>query len=151
MDGSQAVYTTGLIVALYCGRPHWLIAAAMVFDLAATLALSGNPIAVGTADMICAVALLFAGWRGRVVALIFALMQPVYVAAVALGWNSGTTYAIVDSLAFLQLGVIGGLDTGISSARRWLDRRRGNSANHPLEMGGHSGNGVARISAEGRG
>lgn len=150
MDWTQGLYIAALVAAFGFGNPHWIIVAAMVLDLATTLIFRGDYITVGAADLLVALALLFAGRRGQFVALLFALMHPIYVLGFVFKWPPAATYAIVDALAYLQLAIIGGLDVGIASARRWAANRRGNSYPGAAQMGGHAKNGVARILAEGK-
>lgn len=155
MSEWQALFIVTMGAAFLFGRPHLLIVAGMVLDLAATMAFAGNYMTVGAVDLLVAVALLAAGRRGQIVALLFAMMAPIYVLGLVFKWPTDATYAIVEILAYAQLAVIGKLDVGISRIRRYLASlnratgRRGNLGLHPEKNGGHAINGVARISAEG--
>lgn len=128
MDWSQVLYATLLALAIWVGRPGWGIALAMVANLAATMVLAGDPLAVGMADLVVCSWLLAIGTRqALIVAAIFATMQPVYVAAWAFGWPGLATYAIVDALAFAQLWVISGASGGHGDGWRAFARRRGSA------------------------
>jgi len=151
MHWTQALYIGLLCVALACSwRQPWsaLIAAVMVGNLVATMTLAPDPIAVGIADAVSAAILLLGNTRARTVAMLFSVMIPVYVSADWLLWPNYATYAIIDLIAYLQLGIVGGLDRGIgricrAAARRW----RGLA--DPASQGGHAAFGVAPILAKG--
>lgn len=155
MSEWQALFIGSMGAAFLFGRPHWLIVAGMVLDLAATLAFAGDYMTVGAVDLMVALALIGAGRRGQIVALLFAMMQPIYVLGFAFNWPTDATYAIVELLAYAQLAVIGKLDVGISAIRRrlapavWNLVGRNNPGPAVKTTGGHAVTGVARISAEG--
>ena len=86
------------------------------------MTLAQSPVTVGVADAVAATLLLtFGGKREAVIAALFALMMPLYVAGQALGWSDWATYAIVDALAYAQCIVIGSANGGIS---HWRKHRR---------------------------
>lgn len=155
MSEWQALFIGSMGAAFLFGRPHWLIVAGMVLDLTATLAFAGDYMTVGAVDLMVALALIAAARRGQIVALLFAMMQPIYVLGFAFNWPTDATYAVVELLAYAQLAVIGKLDVGISSIRRRLAAAARSIGRRPdlvpdLEKaGGHAVSGVARISAEG--
>jgi len=118
----RAILITGFAIAVYTGRPPRLIIAVMVSNFAATWYLAADPLAVGVADAASAAVLLWSpNVRNRVIATLFSVMIIVYVSDWLWAVPNFATYTIIDCIAFLQLGVIGGLDGGI---RRWIARRR---------------------------
>lgn len=157
MHWTQALYICLLCVALAASwRQPWsaLIAAVMVGNLAATMAISGAIIgplqflAVGFADAACAALLMRGNRRAMKVAMLFSVMIGVYVSGWGFSWPDATTYTIIDLVAYVQLGVIGGLDSGIwhsvgAAARRWR------LPADPAPQGGHAAIGVARVFAQG--
>lgn len=137
MHWTQALYIGLLCVALAASwRQPWsaLIAAVMVGNLAATMAISGAIIgpaqflAVGIADMVCAAFLIRGNMRARVIATLFSVMIPVYVSARFFHWHDATTYTIIDIIAYAQLGVIGGLGGGLRSFCRAIGRGRADAS-----------------------
>lgn len=151
MHWTQALYIVLLGLALCASwRQRWpaLIAAVMVGNLVVTMALASDPIAVGVADAVSAAILLIGNARAWAVAMLFSVMIVVYVSATWLLWPNAATYAIIDLIAYLQLGIVGGMDRGIgricrSAARRW----RGIA--DPAPQGGHAAFGVAPVLAKG--
>jgi len=133
MEFWQALFIGLLILAIWTGKPGRLIVCLMLANFAATAVLWDQPLTLGLFDLCCAVVLLGAMMhdkRACVVAGLFALMMPVYVAAHFWEWPASTTYAIIDLLAYPQLAVIGrwdrGLGIGLRAARRVASRRAGN-------------------------
>ena len=150
MHWTQALYVGLLVLACYTGKPRPAIMVAMWGDLIATMVLASSPIAVGVADAAAMAVLMMAGRRGLVVAMLFSVMIPVYVAAAWLAWPNEATYAIIDLIAYLQLGVIGGLDRGLRIAfRAFVGRNHGRF--RAAKNGGNAGLGVARVSTLSRG
>lgn len=141
MHWTQVAYIAALCAALYGGGAPVKVVAVMIGNLAATLTLSGTPMVVGTIDLLCAIVLIGNNMRANIVAVLFALMIPVYVA----GLKTSTTYTIVDVLAYLQLGVIGRVDSGLRNARRFIGRFNSGSG-VSVAQGGHTERGVAMVS-----
>ena len=130
MDFWQALFISALILAIWTGKPGRLVICLMLANFAATASLWDQPLTLGLFDLCCAVVLLGAMMHDRracVVAGLFALMMPVYVAAHFWQWPASTTYAIIDLLAYPQLAVIGrwdrGLGNGLRAARRFTAGR----------------------------
>lgn len=144
MHWTQATYLCLLILAIYMGRPIWLIGAVMLGNLTATMAFASDPYAVGAADALSAAILLTSDTRAKIVAMLFSVMIPVYVSAQWLAWPASATYAIIDLIALLQLGVIGGVDRGIGRACRAVAGRRRIPADTQAH-GGHAAISVASI------
>ncbi len=148
MHWTQALYLGLLLWALAAGRDWSVrIAAVMLCNVVATMALASSPLAVGVADAASAAVLIGGNRRAQVVATLFSVMVLIYVSAWAFRWENSTTYTIIDLLAYAQLGVIGGLDgwirrRGRASARRWPVPA------DPETQGGHAIVGVARVSAQ---
>jgi len=133
------------VAAIAYGRPPRLIIAVMAGNFAATWYLAADPLAVGVADAASAAVLLWSpNVRNRVIATLFSVMVPFYVSGAAMSLQPSTTYAIIDCIALLQLGVIGGIDRGIGRIRSRLRGRR-NHANS-LENGHNPGVSVALVS-----
>lgn len=157
MHWTQAVYIGLLLLALASSwRQPWsaLIAAVMVGNLVATMTLAvpgTGPLQflfVGFADAVCATLLMRGNRRAMKVATLFSVMIPVYVSGWWFSWPDAITYTIIDLVAYVQLGVIGGLDSGIwhrgrAAARRWR------LPDDPAPQGGHAAIGVARVFAQG--
>ena len=141
----QIVFITALIVALRLGRAHWAICGVMLFNFIGTWQNWNSYLSVGVFDVICATMLLFTTNRGRAVSAIFVLMVPIYVMAHHFMWRPATTYTIVDLLAYLQLGIIGRVDTGISHIYRAAIGRF-NHFGYTLEKGRDRGK-SARVAA----
>jgi len=141
----RAILITGFAIAVYTGRPPRLIIAVMVSNFGATWYLAADPLAVGVADAASAAVLLWSpNVRNRVIATLFSVMVPFYVSGAAMSLQPSTTYAIIDCIALLQLGVIGGIDRGIGRIRSRLRGWR-NHANS-LENGHNPGVSVALVS-----
>lgn len=113
MHWTQALYLGLLCAALASSwRGDWSarIAAVMLCNVTATMALASSPLAVGVADAASAAALINGNRRAQIVATLFSVMIVFYVSAWGFGWENSTTYTIIDLIAYAQLGVIGGLD-----------------------------------------
>lgn len=155
MSEWQAIFVAAMGVAFLTGRPHIMVVFGMSLDLAATMAFAGDYMTVGAVDLLVALSFIALGRRPQIVALLFAMMAPVYVLGFAFNWPPSATYAIVELLAYAQLAVIGKLDVGISAIRRrlapavWNLVGRNNPGPAVKTTGGHAVTGVARISAEG--
>lgn len=150
MHWTQAVYIGLLIAALASSwRRDWsaMIALVMAANLGATMALAGDPLSVGVMDAACASVLLLGNRRALILATLFSVMILIYVSAWAFSWKNSTTYTIIDLIAYVQLGVISGLDSGIRRRVRAFARRSALPAG-PETQGGHATVGVARVSAQ---
>lgn len=163
MHWTQGLYLILLIAALWHGKAGPRLTLAMLGNVAATMALASDPVTVGVADTVAAAVLIGGNAKARIVATLFSVMLPVYVSAHVFSWSSATTYAIIDLLAFVQLGVICGASGGI---RRGLWRGfgagnpRGAASGRPALLAafrgnpetkaGHADCGVAGISAAAR-
>lgn len=151
MHWTQAAYICLLLVAIAASwRLHGsaIIAAVMLGNLGATMAMAHDPVAVGVADAASAALLLIGPTRARIVAMLFSVMIPVYVSALVFTWPNSTTYAIIDLIALVQLGVIGGVDRGLGRAARAAGRR-GNDAGNTAPDGRYATVGVAQDAATG--
>ncbi len=147
----QVIFALALASALALGRPRLIVWVAMLGNLAATALLAADPVTVAVFDLVAATLLFFGDTRAKILAMIFATMAPIYVIFGLLGVHQSTTYAIIDVLAFLQVGVISGADVGISRAIRNARRRlagRGSRAVPSVAQRGHAFVGVAAISGE---
>jgi hypothetical protein len=135
LDWSQWLYVVLLASALLVGRPRALVAIAMVGNFAGTVAFSGDFIAVGICDAASIAILMAAGRMGMILAALFVLMIPAYLAGYAFALPPHATYAIVDLIAFLQLAVICGLGGGTYRRIR-LGIRRGFGGGVSMAQGG---------------
>jgi hypothetical protein len=142
MDPSQFAVTAALALALYTGRPRPIVALAMVGNLFASMALGGQPIALAVADWVSIALLIGEGRRAAVIAALFLVMQPIYVAGHYLGLRHSVIYTLIDVIAFVQLSVLGGWDAGMGRLaghlRGWRLRRSDpaiNGANTASDMG----------------
>ena len=124
----QGIIASMLLAAFLSGRPHWRIVAVMACNFLFSMQFGGNFLTVGVADVVSAAFLLGISARANVVAGLFALMVPVYVAGTYFQWNISTTYTIIDLIAYMQCGVIGRVDGGMGFIRRSFNRRRGDTA-----------------------
>ena len=117
-------FTAALAAALAYSRPKRGVVALMLLNLAATLWLAPEARALALADLGTAAAMLACGPLGMVLAVTFAAMA-VADAAAGLGFPIGTTFAIVEALAVLQVLIIAGWHHGIDAIRRrpLVDRR----------------------------
>ena len=148
MDWSQIIFTTALFGALIYGGPHWRIWMAMICNFLATMTLADTPTTVAIADLAAAAFLLGAGHRAHIVAFLFAVMVPIYWAATVFPqWPSSATYAIIDAIAYVQLGVIGYGGGGLTIIRRNLGLRYG-AILGPMAFRGDTKSGVAMVSQE---
>lgn len=148
MHWTQALYIGLLCIALWSSWYHRappLAGLVMIGNLAATLALAADPVMVGLADAVCASILLYGNLRAKVVAMLFSVMCLIYVSAWAFSWPAATTYTIIDLIAYVQLGVIGGVDRGLGRACRAF-ARRGNDARGAAPDGRDPACDVARLS-----
>lgn len=119
----QVIIAAMLSGALFTGRPSLRFSVVMIANFVATVTISLTPdspenagatyLAIGIADVACIAALVGINTRANVVAIIFALMLPVYVSGYLFKWTPWTTYAIVDLLAYVQFAVVGKWDGGI--------------------------------------
>lgn len=114
----QAIIAAGLLLALL-GKPPARLWFAVAGNFIVTMILAENPVPVAIADLMTAAIILGVSTRANIVAGLFALMQPIYIAGFALGWPDATTYACIDLLAYVQLGVMGGVDRGMGRAYRF--------------------------------
>jgi len=122
MHWTQAVYLGLLVAAIAYGRPPRLIIAVMVGNFAATWYLAADPLAVGIVDAASAGVLLHLRTvQSWFIVTLFSVMIIVYVSGWLWAVPNFATYTIIDLIALLQLGAIGGLGGGIS---RWFARRR---------------------------
>ena len=119
----QIIIAAMLVTSIACGRPHWRVAAVMVCNIAFSMRFGSDYLLVGVADLVCAALLIGISTRAYIVAGLFALMVPVYVAATYYQWTTGTTYAIIDLIAYAQFGVLGRVDGGVGYVRGVIDRR----------------------------
>ena len=131
MDWSQALYFGALALAIWTGKPGRLVFGVMVANLVVTMTFWREPLTVGLFDIVCAVILIGGDRRRNVVAGCFALMQPVYVASWFWDWPLPATYAIVDTLAFIQLAAIGRWDRGVGAALRFANRLAAGRGDNP--------------------
>ena len=119
MSGWQMIFVCLLALSFAAGRPKPVVWFAMLGNLAATMTLAQSPVTVGVADAVAATLLLtFGGKREAIIAALFAVMMPLYVAGQWLGWSDWATYAIVDALAYAQCIVIGSANGGITHWRK---------------------------------
>jgi hypothetical protein len=117
-----------VLAALWFGRPPFMVALAIVGDLAmGGTGLMVSPYAIATVDLAAAIVCFNHSERGDIAAAIFVAMAVTCTICKLLAFPDGATYAIVDALVWLQAGVIGGLDTGI----RVAFHRARNRANRP--------------------
>ncbi len=88
-------------------------------------------------DLVCAAALMGRGVRADFVALLFAMMVPIYGLAIVFGWKVGTTYAIIEILSYLQIAIIGGVGRGYINRIFGPDYRDDGSLRPVGERGNH--------------
>lgn len=110
MDWSQDIYLALLLIgsgaALSVGGRKGLVFV-MWANFLATMTLAGTPMGVGVADIACTCVLMFTGGkRAYALALLFAVMIPLYTFTPILG--NYATYSIVDALAYCQIVILGG-------------------------------------------
>lgn len=112
----QAALITSLLLAVIIGRPPWSVAVVMLGNLAGSylLARYADPFFhyVMVLDVLSASILMGRGARANFVALLFALMVPLYIPAIVLLWPFSTTQAIVEVLAYTQIAIVGGVGGG---------------------------------------
>ena len=148
VDWTQALYIGLLAIALILGKPGWQIAGAMVVDLAGTMAFAPDPIKVAVVDLSVAAWLFGEGQRrATILAGLFITMVTVEGFAVVFKLQNAATYTIVDLLAYVQLGVIGGADRGMGRIVR-AGSRRLRGLRLALAFRGQPGIGLARDQAQ---
>jgi len=120
MHWTQAAYVLLLLGAFKAGRPDRRIVAVMLLNLAFTYVLAGaaHITAVAAVDLASAALLIGRSARSNIVAMLFAIMPPLYVASKYGGFSDASTYAIVDIIAYAQCAVIGRFDAGIRNFYR---------------------------------
>jgi hypothetical protein len=107
----------------------------MVCNLAFSMKFGGAYLWVGVADLVCAAFLIGISTRAYVVSGLFALMVPIYVAATYFQWTTGTTYTIIDLIAYAQCGVLGRVDGGLGYLRSVIGGRFNSPVPRYLEGG----------------
>ena len=118
MDGRQITFLALLALVTVLARKSWRITAAMWFNAVLTLAAmhlvdigefsaQQGQVATGVADMLAATILICIGGRALIVALLFSLMAPSYLASIALGLSSYNAYWTAYLFGILQLIVAG--------------------------------------------
>ena len=148
MDWSQIIFAAGIFAALLIGLPHWRIWAVMVCNFVATMTFADTPTAVGIMDIASATFLLGAGRQAHIVAFLFACMIPIYwLTTVFPQWPNSATYAIIDAIAYVQLGVIGYGGGGIAFICRHLVLRH-RAFLGAMAFRGDTKSGVAMVSKE---
>jgi hypothetical protein len=128
----QIGFAVLILLAIWAGRPHPRISAAIVGNFLCSVALSkiGMPDAdrliwMGVTDSLTALALLGLTWRQNIAAACYGAMVIVYPFAVILEVSEAATYSCIEVLGALALVVIGGLDKGIRILSRALSRAAG--------------------------
>ena len=139
MHWTQAIYILALLVALSCWRPSKIVWLSMLANLSATMFIAQylHIAMVGIIDLSCAAVLIGRDARRNIVAMLFALMPPLYIATSYYGFSHATTYAIVDIIAYVQCMVIGRFDVGIKRLYSNFVRRP-YSLGRPLASGHHT-------------
>ena len=149
MHWTQAALVALLCLSIYTGRQPTVVWLAMVVNLTGTMFLKADPMSVAAVDMVSIVMLLGEGRRARNVALLFVAMQPLYLAHYYLGLQKALVYGVVDLIALVQLGVLGGWDIGLGRAYR-LTRGRLLRRDTAAISGGHASVNMAGHSGENR-
>ena len=120
-----------LVAALWFGRPPVLVVVALTADLAlGGTGLAQSPYAIAIVDLGAAIVCLGHSARGDIAALIFVAMTMTGAVMTAMDFSRETTYACIDALLWVQLGVIGGIDRGIRHTLRHTSRRRNSALGH---------------------
>jgi hypothetical protein len=78
---------------------------------------------VAVLDIACAALLIGSSRQADIVAAIFVVMVPIYVIGAIAAFPPNATYAIIDLLAVVQLGVIANGRGGMAIHRRYFGRR----------------------------
>ena len=144
MDSRQITFLVLLALVTVLARKSWRITAAMWFNAVLTLAAmhlvdigefsaQQGQVATGVADMLSATILICIGGRALIVALLFSLMAPSYLASIALGLSSYNAYWTAYLLGILQLIVAG---AGSGSGGLGVSRR---------SFGGFSADGLRHL------
>lgn len=121
MDWSQVAYISALTAALLWGKPSRLVILVMTGNLVATVAQADSYTAVGVTDLVsCAI---FLSHRDYALALLFAVMVPVYVVGDAFALSHTAVYGVVDFLAYIQLVVVSVGGGGGGIRKRFGPRR----------------------------
>ena len=133
-----AIYLTMLFAAVGFGRPPRMLIAVMAANFALGMIVRDSVTSVAVVDLACAALLLGISSRAYVVAGLFALMVPFYVAGNYFQWQNSTTYTIIDLIAYTQCGVIGRVDGGISGLYRRINSSHRNWGSAPNYLGGRA-------------
>jgi len=130
MNDTQIIYALGLALVFALRGPgfvQWVLLANMAATLAACLALDLGMMERGAVTLSIMLIDLAAGaWLlqrpglPRIIAAGYAVMVPLYSLTIVLDVQTGTTFAIVNGIAFLQLAV-----AGIGSSGNGGGNRRG--------------------------
>lgn len=118
MDSRQVIFLALLALATVLARKAWRITAVMWLNAVLTLAAmhlvdigklstAQGQLSTGVADMLSATILICIGGRALIVALLFSLMAPSYLASIALGLSSYNAYWAAYLFGILQLVVVG--------------------------------------------
>lgn len=128
MSDWQALYAAAFILVLAFGAPNLFVARVMAVNFLITMALGGDELSVAVLDLLCIAALVGQGPQARVVAALYILMVPIYIAGRANQWPADTTYAIIEALGYGQLMVMGNVGGGMGRrCRNTLRRHFGRS------------------------
>ena len=124
MNDTQIIYALGLALVFALRGPgfvQWVMLANMAATLAACLALDlgaergGVTLSIMLADLAAGAVLLPRPGLPRVIAAGYAIMVPLYSLTIVFDVQTGTTFAIVNGIGFIQLAVAGigsGADNG---------------------------------------
>jgi hypothetical protein len=112
-----------LTAAIWYGRPSMICGGLMVINLAAGMVVE-SPLQLGVVDLVTAI--LMFGWsrRSDVVAVLLLIAAVLNCSMWAFGFSDYAIYAILDGMAWVQFGALGGVDRGIGNMYRrrhfWL-------------------------------
>jgi hypothetical protein len=130
MSDWQTIYAVAFMVAFVLGRPERWVVAVMAVNFLGSSALGADLLLVGILDLICVTVLIGQSREGNIVAALYVLMLPIYVAASHFGWGNGTTGGIVEAIGYVQILVATNVLGGLGGRNRPADRRRLGSVGH---------------------
>ena len=105
------------------GKPEKWVAAVMAVNFLGSDVLGGNLFLIGILDVACIIALMLRSRTANIVAALYVVMLPVYVASVYFSWPLDTTGGILELIGFAQILVMSNVMGGMGGRRRATDRR----------------------------
>lgn len=124
MHWTQIAYPILLGAACYFGGASRVLTIACFGNFIGTVLLSASTISVAIVDLVTICALIGRGRRENISAMVFLMMVFAYPISSGLNFTTSTTYAIVDALGVLLLGVVANVGGGGGRNSRVTRRRR---------------------------